>query len=162
MREDNIVRTLVTKAGGDIGGSKGEYIAGVVYDSVVMAAGLYAGTQLASQCFVAGTLGASEKGLIPIEEVLAGSFVFSANPETNDIALKLVVQTFKNDTTELIHIAVDGQNISTTPEHPFWIPQKGWTKAVDLRAGDRLVDMGSVLRLKKLDAPCDAAKKHQW
>ena len=28
--------------------------------------------------------------------------------------------------------------IVTTPGHPFWVPVKGWTKAVHLRAGDRL------------------------
>ena len=27
----------------------------------------------------------------------------------------------------------------TTPEHPFYVPVKGWTNAADLRAGDILV-----------------------
>ena len=29
--------------------------------------------------------------------------------------------------------------ITTTPEHPFYVPQKGWTGAVPLRAGNMLV-----------------------
>ena len=29
--------------------------------------------------------------------------------------------------------------ITTTPEHPFYVPQKGWTGAIHLRAGDMLV-----------------------
>ena len=33
---------------------------------------------------------------------------------------------------------MNGEHITTTPQHPFWVPQKGWTAAIDLRAGDRL------------------------
>ena len=29
--------------------------------------------------------------------------------------------------------------ITTTPEHPFYVPQRGWTGAIHLRAGDMLV-----------------------
>ncbi len=32
-----------------------------------------------------------------------------------------------------------GTEITTTPEHPFYVPQKGWTGAIHLRAGDILV-----------------------
>ncbi len=31
-----------------------------------------------------------------------------------------------------------GEHITTTPTHLFWVPQKGWTDAIELRAGDRL------------------------
>ena len=31
-----------------------------------------------------------------------------------------------------------GEEIITTPTHPFWVPEKGWTDAIQLRAGDRL------------------------
>ena len=53
--------------------------------------------------------------------------------------MKSVLQTFVRETDELIHIDVDGQRITTTPEHPFWVPQVGWTAAVNLRVGDILV-----------------------
>ena len=39
---------------------------------------------------------------------------------------------------ELVHVEVGGESITTTPEHPFWVPQKGWTSAIKLRAGDKL------------------------
>ena len=32
-----------------------------------------------------------------------------------------------------------GETITTTPTHPFYVPQKGWTEAAKLRAGDILV-----------------------
>ena len=74
-----------------------------------------------------------------IEEIQAGDWVYAENPETGEKGLKRVVRTFVNEASELIHIKAGGQEITTTPEHPFWVPQKGWTDAVELRAGDMLV-----------------------
>ena len=34
---------------------------------------------------------------------------------------------------------MNGDEIVSTPTHPFYSPQRGWTSAVDLRAGDILV-----------------------
>ena len=58
-------------------------------------------------------------------------------PETT--FLKEVVQTFRNETEEWVHVKVNGEEITCTPMHPFYVPKKGWTSAVDLRAGDILV-----------------------
>lgn len=44
-----------------------------------------------------------------------------------------------NETSELIHVCVNGEEIITTPGHPFYSPVKGWTVACKLRAGDILV-----------------------
>lgn len=89
-------------------------------------------------CFVEGTLVETESGSLPIETVVAGMMVYSYNTETGETALKRVVQTFINESDELVHIKVNGEEIITTPTHPFWVPVKGWTKAIQLRAGDRL------------------------
>ena len=50
-----------------------------------------------------------------------------------------MVQTFVNQTNELVHITVNGETITCTNEHPFYSPQKGWIAACQLRAGDILV-----------------------
>ena len=55
------------------------------------------------------------------------------------MALKEVVETYINETDELVHIYVNGEKITTTPSHPFYSPVKGWTDATRLRAGDILV-----------------------
>ena len=91
------------------------------------------------QCFVAGTLVLTEDGLIPIEEVEDGMLVWASDPETGETALKPVVQLFRNETTELVHVTVNGEEIICTNEHPFYSPVKGWTEACQLRAGDILV-----------------------
>ena len=40
---------------------------------------------------------------------------------------------------ELVHIGVNGETISATPTHPFYVDKLGWTLARSLRAGDVLV-----------------------
>lgn len=89
-------------------------------------------------CFVAGTLVETENGSLPIEQVTAGMLVYATDPETGETELKEVVNSFVRESSELVHITVNGEEIITTPTHPFWAPQKGWTDAIDLRAGDRL------------------------
>ena len=81
---------------------------------------------------------ATKSGLVPIEDIQLGDLVWAYDPETGETALKPVVQTFRNETTEWIHVTVNGETLTCTPEHPFYVPQKGWTSAIDLRAGDRL------------------------
>lgn len=65
--------------------------------------------------------------------------MWSKNPETGEKELKEVVQTFVNKTDELVHVYVNGEEIIATPEHPFYVPLKGWISAINLRAGDILV-----------------------
>ena len=90
-------------------------------------------------CFVAGTLIATADGYKPIEEIQAGDKVLSENPETGEIAYKTVEETYINETDELIHVHVNGETISATPNHPFYVDKLGWTLAKNLRAGDILV-----------------------
>jgi hypothetical protein len=90
-------------------------------------------------CFVAGTLVAVRDDLIPIEEISIGDVVYSENPDTGEKNTKTVTQTFVRQTKELLHIRVGKQKISTTPEHPFYVPQKGWVASIELRAGDKLL-----------------------
>lgn len=59
--------------------------------------------------------------------------------KTDDVALKQVVETYINETAELTHVFVNGEEIIATPTHPFYCPTKGWTDAARLRAGDILV-----------------------
>ena len=67
--------------------------------------------------------------------------MLSENPETGDVEHKEVLETYENETEELIHVHVGGEDIVTTPSHPFYVNQFGWT-----RAGD-----GSVLGLSNTD-----------
>ena len=98
-----------------------------------------AAAQSPGVCFVAGTPVLAAFGYIAIEEIKVGDMVWAENPETREKELKKVVRTFVNETTELIYVQIDNEEIITTPEHPFYSPAKGWIAACKLRAGDILV-----------------------
>lgn len=101
--------------------------------------GAITGGKNSNVCFVAGTSVLTSTGLVAIENISSGDWVWAENPDTCEKQLKQVVQTFVNETTELVHVYVNDEVIITTPEHPFYVHQKGWTGAIELRAGDILV-----------------------
>ena len=94
---------------------------------------------LETNCFVARTLVKTEDGLKVIEEVKVGDYVFASDPESGESGYKKVLQTFVNETYETVDVTYEGETITTTPTHSFYVPNKGWTTAIDLRAGDILV-----------------------
>ena len=101
--------------------------------------GAYYASKGANVCFVAGTPVQTEQGTVPIEAVAVGAMVWAWDEETGDVALKRVVETYINETYELVHVSVNGDEIVATPSHPFYSPDGGWTEASALRAGDTLV-----------------------
>ena len=90
-------------------------------------------------CFIAGTAVLTAASTVAIEEIQAGDQVWAWNEDTGETELKPVVETYINETDELTHVFVDGEEIICTPSHPFYSPVKSWTDACKLRAGDILV-----------------------
>lgn len=101
--------------------------------------GAISGAVNSPNCFVAGTTVLTAAGAAAIETIRAGDQVWAWDEETGDVAIKEVVETYVNETDELVHVFVGGEEIIATPAHPFYSPVKGWTDAVHLRAGDILV-----------------------
>ena len=101
--------------------------------------GFIVGGLTSSACFIAGTVVLTSAGLVAIENIQTGDMVWASDPVTGETALKEVVQTFVNETSELVHITFANEEIVCTNEHPFYVAQKGWTAACKLRAGDILV-----------------------
>lgn len=93
---------------------------------------------LKGACFVAGTLVLSTAGFVPIESIVAGNMVQSFDPITQEVSAKEVEEAFVRESSELVHISVGNETITTTPEHPFYTIQKEFVKAIKLRAGDIL------------------------
>ncbi len=111
----------------------------IVLDSVAIAGGIKLLSEPVPSCFVAGTLVATAEGHVAIEEIQVGDMVLAGDPETGEVAYKEVTRNFVNESDELIHVHTNGEEIITTPTHPFYVNQFGWTHAADLRAGDVLV-----------------------
>ena len=88
-------------------------------------------------CFVAGTLVLTEDGEKPIESIKVGDYVYSTDPETGESDYKEVLNVFIRQSNIIIHVFVNGEEIETTPTHPFWVEDE-WVTADKLKAGDVL------------------------
>ena len=113
-----------------------------------------AGAASTMKCFVAGTMILTVAGLVAIENIKAGDKVIATNPETFEVAEKTVLETYVRETTELLHLTINGEVIKTTFEHPFYVKDVGFVEAGKLQVGDKLVDSrGNVLVVeeKKLE-----------
>ena len=91
-----------------------------------------------TSCFVAGTKVLTENGYKVIEEIKPGEFVYAMNLDTNEYELKEVLQKFDSLTSEIYEIEVADHVIKTTARHPFYVVDKGWIRAKNLKVGDKL------------------------
>ena len=73
------------------------------------------------------------------------------------IEARQVLDTFVRETDALVDLYVDGEVISTTGEHPFWVPDKGWVEAKDLTVGSLLQTEDGIIvdvdRVEKREGP---------
>jgi hypothetical protein len=90
-------------------------------------------------CFVAGTMILTAKGLVAIERIKAGDRIISTNVETMESGEKAVLQTFINESKELTHVFVNDEEITATPNHLFYVADKGWIPAAKLSNGNVLM-----------------------
>ena len=103
-------------------------------------------------CFVAGTLVMAVAGMVAIETIKSGDKVISTDPETMETSLKIVLETYIREVTTLVHITVNGEEIITTVDHPFYVQSRGFVEAGKLLVGDELLDVnGNVLLVENFD-----------
>ena len=92
-----------------------------------------------TMCFVAGTQVLTEDGMKNIEEIEIGQKVYAVNTDTNERELKEVIDLFRGTSSELYKIKIGDETVVATPRHQFYIVNKGWVRAYDLKEGDRIV-----------------------
>ena len=91
-------------------------------------------------CFVAGTLVVAVAGMVAIENIKAGDKVISTNHETFETAEKTVLETYIRQVDKLVHLTINGEEIVTTVDHPFYVKNQGFIKAGELIVGDELLN----------------------
>ena len=100
-------------------------------------------------CFLAGTPVYTENGKVPIENIKPGDIVLSEDPETGDVEYKRVLEVYINESTELVHLIIDDEEIITIPSHPFYVKNLGFVPAGELNEHSVLVDSaGNELHLQ--------------
>ncbi|PQQ66834.1 polymorphic toxin-type HINT domain-containing protein [Acetivibrio saccincola] len=95
-------------------------------------------TLIGKVCFTEDTLIKTEDGYKEIKDIEVGDLVYSEDPLTGEKGLKRVTNVFVNETSVLVRIYVEDEEIETTPTHPFWVIGKGWVAAGDIEAGDKV------------------------
>jgi hypothetical protein len=105
------------------------------------------------RCFVAGTEILTSEGEKNIENIQVGDWVLADDPNTpGEIEYKQVTDTFVRHTDKLVDLYIDGEVISTTGEHPFWTPDKGWVEAKDLTVGSLVqTEDGRIIDVDKIE-----------
>src|SRR5574340_502960 len=85
-------------------------------------------------CLVAGTMVLTTRGYIPIEQVMVGDEVL-----THVGRWRKVTKTMSSFAPTTTRVRVTGSPwITTTPDHPFLLHDRGWVKAAEMRRGDRV------------------------
>ncbi len=91
-----------------------------------------------NRCFVAGTkitlLDGEYKN---IEDVVVGEKVLTYNELTGETELGIVGDLKIHNVEDVIDLVFDDTTLlTTTPEHPFFVKEKGWVEAKNLQEGD--------------------------
>ena len=92
-------------------------------------------------CFIAGTMVLTTAGLVAIERLKAGDVVISTNPDTLETASKTVLETYVRKVDKLVHLTINGEEIVTTDNHPFYVQGRGFINAGNLLVGDKLISV---------------------
>ena len=96
-----------------------------------------------SFCFVDGMMVATPNGEINISEIKIGDEVLSFNPSSQKIESKNVKKLFQHlFEGYLMKITLgDGKVIKCTPNHKFYVENKGYVEAKNLKEEDNIIDV---------------------
>lgn len=104
-----------------------------------------------TSCFAADTPVWTERGLANIQDVLPGDRVLSCDPDTGELAFRVVLQTtVAEPTTDMMLVRTGEDEIYMTRAHVIWVAGKGWRMAKRLAVGDRLVGRSTSLKVEEL------------
>jgi hypothetical protein len=92
--------------------------------------------------FSADTEVATDGDTTPISEIEVGDKVLAYNEQTQVSGYYAVTAVWSHEDPLVVRLRIEGEVVETTPEHPFYVVDRGWTAADDLRVGSRVRDAG--------------------
>lgn len=114
------------------------------------------GTRPAGSCFVAGTPVHTDLGEKPVETLKPGDRVLAQDPDSGELAYKVILSTTVRPPTKTFRITVGDETIITTQGHPFWVNGHGWKMAKELAVGHVLHTLHGAVSIESIDAAPDA------
>ena len=107
-------------------------------------------------CFRGDTVVSTDKGPRPIRDLAVGDRVWSFDEASGKEVLQQVTRVFRQPGKNLRAVGAGAETIYTTDGHPFRVEGKGWVKARDLAAGQRLVAHGDAALAVAFNRSIDA------
>ncbi len=92
-------------------------------------------------CFIAGTYVLALDGFKRIEDIVAGDKIIAADPDTLETDRKMVLEAYVRQVDKLVHLTINGEEIVTTDNHPFYVQGRGFINAGGLLVGDKLISV---------------------
>lgn len=92
------------------------------------------GVFIIDECFVAGTLVDGR----PIETIVTGDLVAAIDHVTGAVVRRRVAQTLKRQSVDIMNVRSEAGAVTCTASHPFFVKDKGYVHAKNLREGDLL------------------------
>lgn len=112
---------------------------GFMIGAAIGSVGLLTGLIKPGACFVSGTpVIVSDSGATAsIENIKVGDYVWSFNEKTKTNSYQKVTELFKKEVNELVDLTINGETITTTRNHPFYLPKYDtWATADSLIKDD--------------------------
>lgn len=140
---------------------------GFMIGAAVGSVGLLTGVIKPSACFVSGTpIILSSTGVTTtIENVGVGDYVWSYDQASKTNSIQKVTDTFVKEVDELVDISVNNNIITTTRNHPFYLPDYDvWVTADSLRKDDLVLTYdGSYASVQNVEIyKCDNTKVYNF
>ncbi len=111
-------------------------------------------------CFVPGTQVHTEAGPRAIESIQVGDRVLSQDPDTGELAFKLVLRTTVSPPSALLEVRMGNDSIVASLGHPFWVNRLGWRMIKELKAQDRLHTSSGALDVVEVNQRTDKQPVH--
>ncbi|MEZ4730246.1 MAG: polymorphic toxin-type HINT domain-containing protein [Caldilineaceae bacterium] len=85
--------------------------------------------------FSAGTLVMTEHGEQPINTIEVGDRVLAYHEVLGETGNYTVTAVISHTDSVIEYLTIDGEQLETTPEHPFFTQERGWVEADELWTG---------------------------
>jgi Pretoxin HINT domain len=115
-----------------------------------------------SLCFLSGTAVEINGGVRKIEHINRGDQVLSRDERTGKTDYRTVTLVVSRAATEdeVIEVAFRGQQVYSTPYHPWYVQGSGWTPASELLIGDALISSDD--RVVTVDGIVHGSVRGRW